>query len=202
MESDADNAPPVTKPGGSERKNEDASQYLDRKLPSLRQLSDARGVPRENLRRRLEKSMGALLKQSSFQPAPKDVPLVAIADAFYETILDNQYVIYLILLKPIGSTKAVICPPLIRKGDSENEWKLAFGLLSEDIKERICALVSDGCNDLRGVALERGWHIQRCQFHLLMRIRNYISATSLSRQKHISFLIHTSIKTNLAYSLL
>ena len=173
-----------------------ASQFLDQTIPSLRKLAEKRGCPRENLRRRLEKSMDILVRQSSWQPVPRDVKLVAIADAMIERILGVEYTAYVILVKPVGSTQAIICSPYITQGHEDLQgWMKAFKTLSDNVKGQICALVCDGHFGLRGVAIEFQWLLQRCHFHLLLGLTNYVSSTVLSRRKHFSFLVHSSVKT-------
>lgn len=138
--------------------------------------------------------MDILIRGAEWHPVPQAVRFIAIADALMVRLGEQEYTIYLILLKPVGSDRAIICPPLIARGHEDRTWSAAFAQLDPTVLERICALVCDGHGGLRGVAIEHHWLLQRCHFHLIHSINNYVSKSRLARLKILSWLIHASVQ--------
>lgn len=171
-----------------------ASRYLDRQLPSLRSLAEIKSIPRETVRRRFQASLQSLVGAATWKSVPSDGRLIALADAFYIRIQYQVYTCYLILLKRIGNDEAVICSPLFRLGREDlTGWSAAFEGLPRSVLQRICALVCDGNMSLRGMAIRYKWFIQRCHFHLLKDLQNYISSGPHSRHKLLALLLYPSI---------
>lgn len=115
----------------------------------------------------------ALKKFNQVTPWP-DVPsdpLIAVADAMIEYINKEVHTIYFILLRPLHGTKAVITEPLcFPGGETPDGWKKAFERLSPRVREQITALVCDGHRAFLSASEQYGWVLQRCHFHLYMRI--------------------------------
>ena len=109
--------------------------------------------------------------------------LIAIADALIEFIGGIECTVYLILLRPLNSNKAVIAPSLITINNSENllGWRNTFSQIPFEAKQRIKALVCDGRAAFMPISKENGWALQRCHFHLLARIAHNRSITQFTR---------------------
>jgi len=98
--------------------------------------------------------------------------LIAVADAMIEYINGMPHTIFFVLLREISSKKAVIMPIYVVIGEGERlrGWKAAFALIPDDVRKRIKVMVCDGINALKIIAIEEGWILQRCHFHLRARI--------------------------------
>lgn len=167
-----------------------AQRFLNHKLPSLRCLADQKRVGREYLRRRMERSLEHYLATTpvSHDLLQGEEPLVMIADAMWHWIGHKKWTIYVILLKPLHCTTAVIMPVLLHPGHECDEgWRIALEGIGEDRLKLVVALVSDGVHTLLRHANRYGWHIQRCHFHLISSIQNY--ATTGPRSKNRAFAI-------------
>jgi len=124
-------------------------------------------------------------------------PLILITDAFIQHIAGGIWTVYLFLVRPIQSQKAFILPPYIRYGKEHvhGGWTHALDSLSQEVKERIVAMVSDGAREACVYAKRQGWLVQRCQFHIKMSIANYVTPGPLSRHKDLAQCIYPLIYT-------
>lgn len=132
---------------------------------------------------RLKRSLNKFIATASWATPPQGVPLIAVADAIWQRIGNEQYTLFIILLKPLNSSQAIICPPLLRKGNETLGWPYAFKKLSKDSQQAIFALVCDGNVGLVSFARHHGWAIQRCHAHLRRFLNNYISRGPQSRHR-------------------
>lgn len=124
---------------------------------------------------RLRKILRVFNEKTPWHPVP-DGPLIAIADGLIEYFDGKIHTLYLILLRSVSGTQAVILPPYLKVGtESDTGWEEAFLRLPEEAHEQIIALVCDGRTGLIGVARSFGWIVQRCHFHLLARIQHCMS---------------------------
>ncbi|MBI5733513.1 MAG: hypothetical protein HY973_01025 [Candidatus Kerfeldbacteria bacterium] len=171
-----------------------ARQYLSRELPSLKALARRRGCNRSTLGYILRASLKDFDRRVGWQDAPAQGYLVAVADACVVQVDKKPCTIYLILLKGINDTRAVISAPYFALGyENEADWLAAFGKLSPAIKQRIRALICDGAQSLRGVAIEHHWLIQRCHFHLVLSLGSYLSQGKKSRHPVYARLVFTAL---------
>lgn len=122
---------------------------------------------RELIRRRHSRMMDQLIKKLPSPHAPPG-PLIAMIDGWVQYFDKKEYTLYLILLRSIHSTRAILTKPIVLAGhENINSWKQAFSLLDPAILNRIRAVVSDGFSGYHVFAKERGWILQRCHVHLL-----------------------------------
>lgn len=113
--------------------------------------------------------------------------LVAVADAMVQRINRKVFTVYYILLKDKSSDKAIIVSPVILAGTEDMiGWQKAFDLLPNNSQSRVVALVCDGRGSLISLAIRNDWLIQRCHFHLRIRISNYTSSFYLSRHPSVA----------------
>jgi len=181
---------------GRKRKRSSSSlalRVLTRRSPSLRTLAADRGKSREAVRRDFHRSLAALTRGAAWRSIPEEVPLIAIADALRLRLWSQPFTLYLVLLRPVSSTCAVILPPYLREGEEGADWVLAMARIPEEARNRIIALVSDGHMALQGIATREGWKFQCCHFHLKMRLGNYFSRSRWSRGKVFAWLIHSTV---------
>jgi len=133
--------------------------------------------------------------------------LIAVADAIWYRVKGKKYTIYNILLRPITSTEAVICPPIILPGhENIPGWQQAFDTLPKALKNPVIALVCDGAVSLVALAKIHNWIIQRCHFHLISAVQNYLTTGPRSAQRsyafHVMQTVQELLKTNSPKTLL
>lgn len=168
-----------------------AMRYLAHDLPPLSHLTLKGRVSEAQLKRRLHSSRAQLLRTSSWPAPPCDVPLIAIADAIWQWINKVRYTLYLILLKPLYHTEAIICLPLLKKGEETSGWPEAFEQLPSEWKKRVFALICDGNVGMISYARHHHWLVQRCHAHLRRYLNNYISRSPKSRHRKLGEEVHT-----------
>lgn len=131
----------------------------------------------------LKKSRDMFILVTPWQPVPRG-RLIMVADAVIEYIEGHWYAVYLMLVRAVCDTEAIILPPLITRGtETAAGWKAAMDSLPETVRKRVVALVCDGHNGLLTEAKWRAWPLQRCHFHLLSRIQSRRSRWKIARHK-------------------
>lgn len=153
--------------------------YLQKRVSSLRDLALRRCCGKDHLQVLLRRSLTKYVKDLSpkWSTAIEGMePLIAIADAIWYRLQGEKHTIYVILLRPVSSNKAVICPPIILCGHEDRAgWNEAFACLPASLKNRVVALVCDGGSGLIWFAHDHHWIIQRCHFHLIAAVQNYLT---------------------------
>ncbi len=86
----------------------------------------------------------------------------------------KRYVVYLMAVRPINSSRAVILPPVILYGgEIGKKWETVLDTIPQKVSGRIIALVCDGITGLQNSARRRNWIVQRCNFHCIKVIRKF-----------------------------
>lgn len=154
-------------------------QFFQKQLPPLRVIAKRRGCGKDTLQLLLVRSLSAYIRNHQadwLSLLEGNDRLIVIADAIWYRVQSERYCIYIILLRSVDTNEAVICPPVIVKGhEGTKGWQLALGHLPNDLENRIVALVSDGVGSLLALVKPRGWIIQRCHFHLISAVQNYLT---------------------------
>lgn len=176
-----------------------ATKYIKHEIPSLYAMGKA--IKKEGyLKAHLRRSLDRLLLTTQWPQISKQESLIVIADAMMRSINHEVHSIYLILLRSINSSEALITPPFIQKGrESWLGWQEAFRQLPEPIMASICALVADKHQGLRSVAKYNNWIFQGCHFHALASLQGRWSKSRWSHNKEMGekiFKIATNILTN------
>lgn len=95
-------------------------------------------------------------------------PLILLLDGKWFRFQKQTWVLYLMALRPVEATQAVLMDPVLLPGrEYACQWRQALTTLPDSLQVQVCALVSDGFRGAKGLAEEHGWVYQRCQFHLL-----------------------------------
>lgn len=95
-------------------------------------------------------------------------PLVLLADGLWFTFKKQDWVLFLLAIKPVSEHKAYFLDPvLLPGGESYENWTYALSTMPPEFRRRIKALVSDGFRTAKTIALEQGLIHQRCHFHLI-----------------------------------
>lgn len=95
--------------------------------------------------------------------------LVLIVDGLWTFFRPGgRYTLYLTAVRSTQDAVAHFLDPILLPGrESAEGWRTAIAAIPDDVRQRICAMVSDGLRGLPTVAEENGWMHQRCHFHLL-----------------------------------
>lgn len=160
---------------------------------SLRSASDRLGIPRTTLQDRLPKYVDTITRS----PIPQG-PYILIVDGMWW----KEYVVYLILVRPVCSIQATILDPVMYKGkELGRTWKEVFDALPKHIHSNVVALVADGLVGLDSYANKHGWTFQRCHFHFLAslyrfrgRKLNKMKGTHMIRE-HVFQLVREALRT-------
>jgi hypothetical protein len=138
---------------------------------TLRQLAVLRpGVSLPTYRYRFRKALERFVARPSSQPLPLG-PLVLLADGLWFQFKQKPWVLYLMALKPCQGHHAVFLDPVLLAGNERlARWEQALEHIPRAASERICAMVADNLPGMRQVARQRGWMLQLCHFHLLLKL--------------------------------
>jgi transposase-like protein len=122
--------------------------------------------------------------------------LIVIADAIIEFFGGKQYAVYFILVRSVTDSKAFILPPYMRAGsETALGWEEAFGFIPRGVLNRIDAIVCDGHLGLISLSKTYRWILQRCHFHLLASISNYISPGPFGKNREKGLEIKRLVET-------
>ena len=93
---------------------------------------------------------------------------ILLADGLWFTFKKQDWVLFLMALKPISENKAYFLDPvLLPGGESYENWTSALATIPQKFKRHIKAFVSDGFRTSRTITLKQGLIHQRCHFHLI-----------------------------------
>lgn len=178
--------------------------YLTKSLPPLRILARKRSQSKSSLQRQLHRSLAQYIRMRQSQWVHElsgTEQLIAIVDAIWYHVGEEFHTIYTILLRPISATAAVICPPIVIQGREDLQgWQQAIQTLPESLQQRISVLVCDGATSLVWLSRHRHWILQRCHFHLIAAVQNYLTTgpRSMHQDYAVSVLrtVQKFLKTN------
>lgn len=170
-------------------------EYLLGSRSSFEQQALRRGLNPSTFRARMRQTLKRWNVQTPWPDIPSG-PLIAIADAMFVLIHGQPHTIYIILLRPVESSTAVIAGTSLIRGHEQLTpgWAELFADLPTDARQRILALVCDGNQALIGLAHYYRWKLQRCQFHLLHRLQNYASVGDSNRSNYWGEYIQQVVK--------
>lgn len=161
--------------------------FFQKSLPPIRTLAQRRHCGKDHIQIIVRRSLETFIKDQHslwIQPLNEPGQLIAIADAIWYHVGNEFYTIYAILLRPTDQHEAIICPPVVIRGREDLDgWSMAVDTLPEHLKTRILALVCDGATSLMALARHRHWIVQRCHFHLIAAVQNYLTTGSRSHHQ-------------------
>jgi hypothetical protein len=121
-----------------------------------------------SLRHLTRQSLQCYVQQTRSYPLAKKGHLILVIDGKWFRFQGKEWVLYLMALRPVNSSQAVLMDPVLLPGkEYSSKWRKVFQTLPLPFKSRVCALVSDGLRGINTLANEQGWVYQRCHFHLL-----------------------------------
>lgn len=97
---------------------------------------------------------------------------ILLADGAGYTIKDQEWTLYVFLLKPVKRNYAHILDPIMIKGkESFCNWQRAVDSIPGRIRKQIIAFVSDNFCASKGITGHYQWIHQLCHFHLIKELR-------------------------------
>ena len=123
------------------------------------------------LYQRFRKTLIWLSSQPRRYP-PYSGQLILVGDGLWYRFKKKDWVLYLMALRPIQDSKAILLDPILLPGkENYQNWKQAIQTLPLPIKKRIKAFVSDGFRGSKKLSKENHWIHQRCHFHLMAQLQ-------------------------------
>lgn len=172
--------------------------YLEKSMPALRVIAKRKSCSKDSIQVMLRRSLELYVKQKKKQwwlSLKNNGSLIAIVDAIWYHVGKEFYTIYVILLRPIESIQATICPPVIIQGREDfHGWEEAFNSLPDILKKRIIVLVCDGATSLVALARLKKWILQRCHFHLIAAVQNYLTTGPRSAHRDYAFCVLDTVR--------
>lgn len=163
-----------------------AVRYLSKDIPNLRIFAKRACTGKDRAQALLRRSLEAYVRTAEnwWTFLPSSGPLILVADAIWYRVRGQKQTIYVLLVRPVTDTLAVIVPPIIRDGHEDIDgWEAAYGTLPKSLKARICALVCDGGTGLVALGRRKRLLLQRCTFHLLCAVQNYLTTGPRSHHR-------------------
>lgn len=156
-----------------------AIKFFQKRLPPLRIVAENKNRSKDVIQLLLNRSLRRYINNHGdewLKRLENFQYLIAVADAIWYRVRGERYTIYVILLRGVDTHEAVICPPIIIKGhEGVDGWQKAFEAVPKHLKNRILALISDGAGSLLSIIKPKGWIIQRCHFHMIASVQNYLT---------------------------
>lgn len=139
---------------------------------TLRQLATRRrGLSLSAFRARFRQELQRAVTAAPSPPLPSG-PLVLLADGLWFQFADRPWGLYLTAVKSCHGAVAVFLDPVLLPGrESTLGWGQVFAAMPPAIRRRIRAVVADHLPGMRGLALQYGWVLQLCHFHLLLKLQ-------------------------------
>lgn len=160
------------------------AQFLDGNFVSIQREARRRRIHESALRRQL------VIAAEQYNAKPWGVlafdegSLVLMADAVIKRIGYRWWTVYFVAIKlPRTSAAVLLAPTIISGRESYAGWQSVLNAIPDDIHANTKALVCDGHIGLVHYARWSGWHVQRCQAHLLFSIAGRRSRSPWSRHR-------------------
>jgi len=161
--------------------------YFTHRSRIVRAHANGRSGSKSRIQRRLARSLSAYVEaqEDAWRAIiPKQGELLLIADAIWHRIRGEKYTIYCMLLRSKHGADAVIVPPHLSIGHEDAAgWQRALHAIPHAVRMRIGALVCDGGTGVVSLAHRNGWLLQRCHFHLLSSVQNYLTTGPRSKNR-------------------
>lgn len=128
----------------------------------------SKSISRSGLCHRLNKT---ILKTKRTNRYPQGW-LIVLADGIRFFLEHKYWTLYVIAVRSTNGGKAYFLDPVLLPGkESLMGWKTVFESITEEIRNRVLAIISDGFRGVDGMARKYSWICQRCHFHLLAQLQ-------------------------------
>lgn len=173
--------------------------YLSRSVTTVRDLSQRRQEGKSSSQRALARSLAQFIRvhDGTWQKlVPHRGKLILVADAIWYRVQGRKYTIYVFLLRPRKGNEAVIWLPHLQEGHEDIKgWREAAETIPPAIYARIGAIVCDGGTGIINFTYHNRWLLQRCHFHLLAAVQNYLTTGSRSPQREFALRVIQLVQT-------
>lgn len=162
----------------SGRKQKRVSSSLAMKLFESHSTIRQRIIPKHMTERQYQRRMASSLKKLDdrklYDFVPSNFPLILLIDGVWAHAEKKRAVIYLLAVRATTEKTAYLLPPHVSSGSESNrKWQSIIDNLPMMLRRRIVALVCDGLSGMTEKSAERGWKVQRCQFHYIKTIERF-----------------------------
>jgi len=97
---------------------------------------------------------------------------ILLADGIHHSFAGQDWVTYVLLLKPRRRNTSYILDPITLLGkESFTNWQTAINTIPVSVQNRIYALVSDNFATSTAITKHYGWLHQLCHFHLIAQLQ-------------------------------
>lgn len=116
--------------------------------------------------RRLLQSFVAKPRTFNLPPGP----LILLMDGLWARFGRDPWVLYQVAVKPVSSDTAHFLDPVLIQGkEGMTNWEHVLSQIPQNIQSRTVAIVVDNLPGFQALAQRRGWSLQLCHFHLLIK---------------------------------
>lgn len=174
----------LKKRGRKDRRNDHrlVSQVFSQRR-SLTDLADRRGLTRQAFSARLRK---ALACRGIVRAEPASFPddSILLVDGLWFQFKHRPWVLYLTALRPVLEDQARFLDPVLLEGsESKTAWIKVIGMIPQDRRSTIRAVVGDKFSGCRDIAHTNGWALQLCHFHLLAQFKGRVTRRSTTKAR-------------------
>lgn len=102
---------------------------------------------------------------------------ILLVDGLWFRFRRRSWVLYLTALRPVYGDQARFFDPVLLEGsESKQAWTKVIGMIPQNYRSSIRAIVGDKFAGCRDIAYRNGWVLQLCHFHLLAQFTGRISS--------------------------
>jgi hypothetical protein len=169
-------------------------RILDNQSFKVQQRSHYPDLSKQALYKRSQKCLDAIF--TTIRKYPEFLGKhILLGDGAGYTINDQEWTLYVFLLKPVDQNYAHIMDPIMIKGkESIQNWKRALDSIPEAARKQIVAFVSDNFHASKAIANHYRWIHQLCHFHLIKELRRRRGGRKKLADRSIREAIYATIR--------
>lgn len=123
------------------------------------------------LHKRFRKTLSRFVEQPRKDILPSG-DLILLADGFWFRFKKEDWILYLMALKPVKEKIATLLDPILLPGkESYENWSQVIKTIPEKVKNQIKAFVSDNFRASKKLIRKYKWIHQLCHFHLIAQLQ-------------------------------
>ena len=150
---------------------------------SLTDLANRAGITRQALSARFRRALSRHTVVRA-ENTGLEADSILLVDGLWFRFKRRPWVLYLTALGPVIEDRAWFFDPVLLEGsESKQAWTKVIGMIPEDRRSRIRAIVGDKFSGCRDIARTNGWILQLCHFHLLAQFKGRITRRSTTKAR-------------------
>lgn len=172
------------KRGRHERRNDARliAHVLSRRR-SLTDLAQLARLSRQAISARFRKALARNVLAAA-EPGALGSESILLVDGLWFRFKRRPWVLYLTALRPVQEDRAMFLDPVLLEGvESKEAWVKVIGMIPEDRRASIRAIVGDKFSGCRDIARSNGWILQLCHFHLLAQFKGRVTLRSTTKAR-------------------